>query len=296
YASARASYPTFLPFTESLWLQARWALKGFIDANRWDLVVRLVASDAEVRSNIFKSLLLNSISLLSVSVLDFLLHPLARGRPENWLHRNLGLFYQILWITPVVGVSLYLNGAWCTLVAKRVYTLRYGLSSYVAPPSVSTNTYIAFLHALATSAYRGAMIITSVALSYALGFIPLAGRPAEFVYFAWVDAFYCFEFVWIARGLSLSKRVRHLEEHWAYYLAFGIPVAAFCMWGSALANAAFFALLFPSYIIMATHARPAPDDPYNPSDAPSITHPSPYVPIRVPVFAPVIAIDDAVLR
>lgn len=28
-------------------------------------------------------------------------------------------------------------------------------------------------------------------------------------------------FVWMAREMSLSRRVRHLEERWAYYLAFG---------------------------------------------------------------------------
>lgn len=74
-------------------------------------------------------------------------------------------------------------------------------------------------------------------------------------------------FVWIARGLSLSRRIRHLEERWAYYLAFGLlffgsyqgteltlpaglyqglPSAAFCTWGTGLANAAVFALVFPA--------------------------------------------------
>ena len=28
---------------------------------------------------------------------------------EEWLHRNFGLFYQVLWLFPVVGESLYLN-------------------------------------------------------------------------------------------------------------------------------------------------------------------------------------------
>ena len=28
-------------------------------------------------------------------------------------------------------------------------------------------------------------------------------------------------FIWIARGFSLSRRLRHLEERWAYYFAFG---------------------------------------------------------------------------
>lgn len=53
-------------------------------------------------------------------------------------------------------------------------------------------------------------------------------------------------FVWIARGLSLSGRVRYLEERWPYFFAFGLPSAAICTWGSGLANAALFALLFPA--------------------------------------------------
>jgi len=108
-------------------------------------------------------------------------------------------------------------------------------------------------------------------------------------------------FLWVARGLSLSRRIRYLEERWIYYLAFGLPSAVLCMWGSTLANAALFALIFPSYIIMATHAHPVPLDPYNPSSPTSassaspIMHPSPYVPIRLRVFAPVIFLNDCIV-
>ena len=28
-------------------------------------------------------------------------------------------------------------------------------------------------------------------------------------------------FVWIAKGMSPVKRMRHIEERWAYYFAFG---------------------------------------------------------------------------
>lgn len=28
-------------------------------------------------------------------------------------------------------------------------------------------------------------------------------------------------FIWVARNLSIAGRVRHLEERWAYYFAFG---------------------------------------------------------------------------
>lgn len=59
---------------------------------------------------------------------------------------------------------------------------------------------------------------------------------------------------------------------------------------------------------MAMHARPVPTDPYNPLPPPtpipsssheesdSIRHPSPFIPIRLPVFAVVIWINDAIVR
>jgi etoposide-induced 2.4 mRNA len=88
------------------------------------------------------------------------------------------------------------------------------------------------------------------------------------------------------------------------------------MWGSTLANAAIFALLFPAvstpfslpicssrltpcwqYIIMAIHARPLPLDPYNPSGTDNpLRHPSPFLPIRIPVFTPVIWLNELIVR
>lgn len=94
------------------------------------------------------------------------------------------------------------------------------------------------------------------------------------------------------------------------------------MWGSSLANAALFALFFPAvsrpsqsrdfllnamqYIIMALHARPVPVDPYNPtvslpqgmasSTLEDVRHPHPFVPIRLPIFALVLWLNDWVVR
>ena len=66
------------------------------------------SSDQEVRANIVKSLLLNSLSLASIYGFDLLLAPLLHGQ-TRWVHRNVGWFYQALWLLPVVGVSFYLN-------------------------------------------------------------------------------------------------------------------------------------------------------------------------------------------
>ncbi|KAF7796729.1 hypothetical protein EIP86_007912 [Pleurotus ostreatoroseus] len=182
-ATAREAYPTFLSFSETALLHLQAAGRGLVDAFRWDVVVWRAASDAEVRANMFKSLLANLLSLASIYFFDLLLMPLTKEH-EHWLRRNVGWFYQALWLFPVVGLSLYLNSAWCTGLAKRVYTLQHGARAAAEPPA----SYTGLFTALATSAYRGVMVFTSVVVSFALRGVPLAGPAAGFVFLCWVDA------------------------------------------------------------------------------------------------------------
>ena len=180
--------------------------------------------------------MLNGISLLSIYVFDFFLHPLSRGegkwdgkglhgQSQNGLHRSIGWLYHILWLLPVLGVSLYLNvrrvsfltpppaplspttppklrccwrlcvfsfvqASWCSLIAKRTFTLRHGLAYPYAgmTSTTSPNAYIAFLNSLATSAYRAVMVATCIFVSFALGYVPVVGGVVETIFFCWVDA------------------------------------------------------------------------------------------------------------
>ncbi|RXW20980.1 hypothetical protein EST38_g4874 [Candolleomyces aberdarensis] len=297
--SSRTSYPTFLSATESLQLQARWAWHGLYDAFRWNVLFRTIANDPEIRANVYKSILLNTISLASIYTFELIVEPFVRDQ-ERWLHRNIGWFYHVMWLLPVVGTSFYLNSTWVTIIAKRTFVLQHGGRATAHQPA----GYTGMLKAIATSAYRVVMVFTSLLVSFGLGIIPYAGPAASFVFFCWLDSYYCFEFVWVARGMSLSRRVRHLEERWAYYLAFGLPSTAVCMLGSGLASAALFALIYPAYIILAMYAHPLPLDPYNPlppsgshtAEEDNIRHPSPFVPIRIPVFGLVIWLNDSIVR
>jgi len=123
--NARAMYPHFIPIHENLLLQVSWALRGLYDSFRVDTlfsaIVRCVVidvverhthwlpvSDAEIRANLFKSVLLNSLSVTSIYIYDVFLHPLVNDQ-EKWLHRNVGRFYQAFWLLPVVSISFYLN-------------------------------------------------------------------------------------------------------------------------------------------------------------------------------------------
>ncbi|KAF5386782.1 hypothetical protein D9615_001872 [Tricholomella constricta] len=58
---------------------------------------------------------------------------------------------------------------------------------------------------------------------------------------------------------------------------------------------------FIPYIILAMVARPVPSDPYNPlppapENSDIIRHPSPFVPIRLPIFALVMWLNDTIVR
>ncbi|KAF9452287.1 hypothetical protein P691DRAFT_661291 [Macrolepiota fuliginosa MF-IS2] len=292
--SARTTYPDFVPLHENILLQLSWVFRGLYDSFRINTLYSAITSDAEIRANLFKSLLLNSLSLTSIYTYDILLHPLVKDQ-EKWLHRNLGRFYQALWLLPVVGISFYLNMSWCSVIARRTYMLHYGSRAVVQPPRSYTN----FLNQLATTAYRVVMVFTSAAVSYGLKKLPYIGSGLEFAFLCWVDSYYFFESVWIYRGFSFSGRIRHLEERWAYYLAFGFPSAVICMLGDGLASLSLFALVFPLYIILATHGRPTPFNPYNPTsttDSDVIRHPSPFIPVRLRVFAPVVFLNNLVAK
>ena len=41
-APSRASYPIFIPLTETLLLHLNWAKAGLIDAFRWDYAAKLI--------------------------------------------------------------------------------------------------------------------------------------------------------------------------------------------------------------------------------------------------------------
>ncbi|KAG9122514.1 hypothetical protein FRC07_001073, partial [Ceratobasidium sp. 392] len=129
YQASASTYPKFLPLIETVRLQFGFFARGLLDANRWDRVARIVIEDAEVRSNVFKSLLLNSLSLASIYTLDLIFIPLLAGKQDRWLHRNFGSLYTAFWLLPVIGISLYLNSTFSNSIAKKTFQLQHGRST-----------------------------------------------------------------------------------------------------------------------------------------------------------------------
>ena len=261
YASARASYPVFLAFHDTLRLQIGWAWRGLVDAFRWDIVVGLMTRNVCRCPLFFARLLVDRVyaamprsarmrSSLSCSTaspccrsmsLTFSCIRCRAGKREGmgraahlWHGRRTGsigvsvgsivfcgcclssacpcismcvvfLYFSLTHPAPLPphthrkfrAVSgcwrLYISfvqASWCSLIAKRTFTLRHGLAYPYAGMSSTTspNAYIAFLNSLATSAYRAVMVATCVFVSFALGYVPIVGGAVETVFFCWVDA------------------------------------------------------------------------------------------------------------
>ncbi|KAG9012338.1 hypothetical protein FRB93_001760 [Tulasnella sp. JGI-2019a] len=181
--------------------------------------------------------------------------------------------------------------SWCSSIAARTYSIRVGRQA------VSASPYTGLVAQVASSAYRVILIVSYLILTFMLTYVPYLGASASFIYICWVNSYYCFEYSWIYRGMTLSQRVKYEEERWAYYLGFGLPSAFLCMWASSLGNAAIFALIYPLMIIQAMHATPIPLSPHLLDTAGgSSALPSSYIPVRMPIFATVIVMNDAVVR
>ncbi|KAH7107388.1 etoposide-induced protein 2.4-domain-containing protein [Auriculariales sp. MPI-PUGE-AT-0066] len=287
-----ASYPSFVPLGRAVTLHVGYAVAGLMDALRWDLVTRHIIQDSEIRANVVKSVTLNGLSVVSAYAWEFVIVPLLRGPTQ----RRISMAFQGLWLVPLASISLLLNARWCSAIAARVFMLQYGRSNM----SADAGGYSGVLNAAAASAYRFALLFTSVVSGLLLTRVPYFGWPAAVIFLCWVDSFYICESVWIARGMSLAARVKYLEERWVYFLAFGLPVTLSCAFLPALPSTAVFAFFLPFHIIMAHHARPLPLHPYTPlppqGSKGTLLLPSPFIPVRVPVFAPAIWMNDWIVR
>ena len=98
---------------------------------------------------VIKSLVLNSLSLVSIYAFDWVILPLLHKRRSPDSLTNTYSTYQLLWLFPVVGVSLYLNvralptssqtsstviqSSWCALIGRQAYGARFGRQHATSP-------------------------------------------------------------------------------------------------------------------------------------------------------------------
>lgn len=64
--------------------------------------------------------------------------------------------------------------------------------------------------------------MTDFIFAHSLRYIPYL--PLAFLFTCLANAYYLFETQWINQGMNLPERIQYLEQRWAFFLGFGLPI------------------------------------------------------------------------
>lgn len=176
----------------------------------------------------------------------------------------LQLFY-VLWFYPMYLFSFILSTLWYNDIAK------YGFlaiekdgptgtepqsSQEQSTSQSSTQTGRAIdlggvMLGIAEQAYSIILLNVFFLQVQFTSFIPYIGMPLNFLLTSWMYAYYCFEYKWNFKGLSLDKRLDFFESNWAFFAGFGSPCILAMFVFSRLVSYGIMAILFPLFVLTA---------------------------------------------
>ncbi|KAL0096234.1 etoposide-induced protein 2.4-domain-containing protein [Phycomyces blakesleeanus] len=197
-------------------------------------------------------------------------------------HHLFGYSYMVWTGYPMYLACLIVNGRFFQSISKETFRLQ---------PSPSIQIDLLGTNQDMTLAVYTTLLYTIFAIFvFLLRLIPIVGKTISFVASCIIMSYYCFEYKWTYIGWSKDQSMLFIEKHWAYFLGFGLPVAALTFFLSTLHAGAVFALVYPSLIIIASSASPKPSmavygEPLV-SDGP-VYFESWTLPLHIPLFYPV---------
>lgn len=156
----------------------------------------------------------------------------------------------VIWLVPVVVLSLGLNAVWLDEIAKLVFNaLDEGKRRSAQAPKDRGRDEL----------YR-MLLFMFLSLQSFLTLNCLPFKPAayvvEFVQSSFTFAFYCFDYSWALAGFSLEERLSMFESHWPFMLGFGMPLAAVTLYLRFFWGYVVYALVFPVLMILAIVTKP----------------------------------------
>ncbi|XP_030767243.1 etoposide-induced protein 2.4 homolog [Sitophilus oryzae] len=187
----------------------------------------------------------------------------------SWIEYIVLLVYRSFWLVPLFFLSRVINAFWFQDIADSAY--RYSRGRPVAFPSISElfadsifSIFVQFLFLLQAS-------LTSYIPIYPVGYILYV------VQMSLLYSLYSFEYKWFNMGWKLHERLAFIENHWPYFVGFGLPLTIFTQLSDSwVVSGCVFSILFPFFILSGNEASPVTDA----SD------------IHLQLFTPVIAVAN----
>eukprot|EP00128_Syssomonas_multiformis_P011083 Colp12_sorted_trinity150504_noHs@10682 len=238
---------------------------GCKDALAWPPALIVLYRSQSIKAATVKCVVLNGVIFLgSLYFFNNILKPIlnwvllfgADERAEwvQYLDPILSTIYHVLWVYPIYCMSFILNSIWYQDIADKAYLLQIGKPTTATNKSESMLQKVSAL--VADEFYRAALQLLLLLQAVAISFIPVLGPPVSFCYLSWLYAMYCFEYKWMNKGWALERRLDYFENAWAYFLGFGFPGTCCTFFFPQFVSSGIFAVIFPSYVIMANTATP----------------------------------------
>ena len=235
----------------------RSANHGLLDSVAFHRSLVLVVRSEKIRVRLVQCLILNGVVFLgSIYIFSHVLTPLLRyvlshvllaGDPslssvsviQEWIE----WIYFSLWIVPVYILSFVLNAIWYQDIASE--SIKVFPTSKIQPTMTGTLTS-SVVEVVFRSIFNVVFVIYLVVL-YRFRFVYA-------INLAWLIAYNAFEYKWIHSGIPFSQKISNFENHWIYYLFFGLPLALTAVQFPSIIENGLVSLAFPFLVMSASTA------------------------------------------
>jgi len=252
-----------------LFLTKQWTA-GVMDAFRISNAWKVFRRSREVQSKLVDIFVYNGlISFGTFWAFDFHILPFIQSfyettpHQDGWIytfsyliHISLVFLYYLMWMTPVFISSFFINAPWLQVISERSIMIL----TKKKPTGTSLKSLGELPKELASEVYTATFYSMFVLQSVLSSVIPVIGPIINYILLCWLYSLYCFEYKW--SDWHLGKRLKYIEDNWAYFVGFGMVVGfpftyASISYGFWISYAVWW-LEFPLFIILAIGAGKPP--------------------------------------
>jgi len=233
-------------------------IQGVRDALYIPHLGTVLLTSSLVRRAILDAFVYSALAFLSIWSFQIFFEPTISAllmEGDSWLPRLpyyfLVAIYYLLWILPMFILSFVINSKWLNIVAQNSFVALCG-----SPPKTSSIGLNDLARMFAAELYTSTFYSMFVIQCSVMAMLPVLGPILNFILLCWLYSLYCFEYKWI--GWHIGRRLRHVEDNWAYFVGFGMvtgtPFTVASIYGGFWLSYTIWWLFFPYFVVMAIGA------------------------------------------